>query len=209
MDGGNSTVYPAGSVGWRQGVADRTSTDWFRTCFCARWSLDHFMETVPISNLATAGLPPQVLSKASGVSSATGASGPKVCAQVVGEVLNRHASSSIAQPVAPSRVTTAPKTAARAESAPRSAKDEPHRAESSNRTNPPNLNLLLNLVMPLQLPALDSLRLPDLALSGNPTVSGAIAAGAAATGPAMGGNGAGSTAPTPGREPKTAGLPAQ
>ena len=167
------------------------------------------METVPISNLATAGLPPQVLSKASGVSSATGASGPKVFAQVVGEVLNRHASSSIAQPVAPSRVTTAPKTAARAESAPRSAKDEPHRAESSNRTNPPNLNLLLNLVMPLQLPALDSLRLPDLALSGNPTVSGAIAAGAAATGPAMGGNGAGSTAPTPGREPKTAGLPAQ
>jgi flagellar hook-length control protein FliK len=164
------------------------------------------MEAMPISNLATAGLPPQALSKTSGVSTATTASGPRGFAQVVGEVLNRHASSAIAQPTAPSRGNPAPKTAARAGNAPRSGKDQSHSAESSNTGSPLNVIFLPSLVMPPQLPSLDKLTLPDVALSGNPAVGGGNAAGVAAVGSAMGGNGAGTTAPTPSPDPKGAGL---
>jgi flagellar hook-length control protein FliK len=165
---------------------------------------------MPISNLATAGLPPQALLKTSGVSPATSASGPTAFAQVVGEVLNRHVSSSIAQPIAPSRGNAVPKTAARAGNAPRSGKDQSQSAESANAASPLTVIFLPNLVMPLQLPSLDKLTLPDVAVSGTPAMSGGmareVAAGVAAVGSATGGNGAGTTAPAPSPDPKGAGL---
>jgi flagellar hook-length control protein FliK len=165
------------------------------------------MEAIPISNLVTAGLPPPTLSKTSGVSPATGASGPRGFAQVVGEVLNRQVSSSIAQHSSPSRANPAPKTAARAGSAPRSGKDQSSSAERPNTGSPFHEILPPNLVMPLQPPSLE-LTLLDAALSGNPAASGGITAGVAGVSSAMGGNGAATTASTPGPDPKGADLAA-